>query len=215
YVGYANSQENAKIEYSLLNDLLETENPEPVFQDVADKFNYYGLQSTLLTKRRKWENQLKLHAHFENENASSRLFEEDQNDYEDYTNNLKIDNNFVSASNALKYKLKQDNYIRGSITFSQNRYNENDYLLKNASLTFRQKLKNIGAIRIGYNYKEDLPKMQMLLYDFALNSYQGFTKGAGEVTKLKSSIFSLNYSLYNDIKGFSINSSVLHTITHS
>ncbi|MBK5192150.1 MAG: TonB-dependent receptor [Flavobacteriaceae bacterium] len=215
YVGYGNSFENSKIEYPILNDLLETENSEFLFQDVEDRFNYYGLQSTLFTKRRKWENQLKLQAHFENENVSSRLFTENQNDFEGYTNNLKIDNNFVSASNALKYKLKQDNYIRGSIAFTQNWLNKNDYLLKNASITFRQKLKNIGVIRIGYNYKEDLPKAQMLLSDFALNSYQNFTKGTSEITKLRSSIFSFNYSLYNDIKGFSINSSVLHTITPS
>ncbi|MCX7547550.1 carboxypeptidase-like regulatory domain-containing protein [Xanthomarina sp. F1114] len=214
YLGYGSSKESVKIEYPVLNDFLEIENPEPVFQDASDKFNYYGLQSTLLTKRRKWENQLKFYAHMENENASSRLFTKNQNDFEDYTNNLKIDNNFVSVSNAFKYKLKQDNYIRGSFIFTQDWFNKNNYLLKSASLTFRQKLKNIGDIRIGYNYKEDLPKTPMLLYNFALNSYQGFEKGTNKITKLKSSIFSFNYSFYNDIKGFSVNSSVLHTITH-
>ncbi|NLP59296.1 carboxypeptidase-like regulatory domain-containing protein [Lutibacter sp. B1] len=215
YVGYGVSQENAEISHPLLNDLLETDNVEPFFQDVNNKFNYYGLQSTMLTKRNKWENQLKFHAHFENENASSRLFTETENSLDGYMNNLKIDNNFLSVSEALKFKLKQNNYVKGSLSFTQNWFNNDDYLLKNASFTFRQKLKNIGVIRLSYNYKEDLPKAQMLLSDFALNSYQDFVSGTNKITKLKNSIFSFNYSLYNDVKGFSINSSLLHTIAHS
>ena len=215
YFGYGDSKESAEIIYPSLSELFEQEIDETFSQNVRNKFNYYGLQSTMLTKSQKWENQLQLHIHNEGETAKSRLFTEQEEDFEGYTNNLNIDNFFVAISNSLKFKFTQDNYLRGGISLQRSWFNGDEYLLKNANFTLRHKLKNKGVVRLGYSYKEELPEVQLLLTNYALNSYQDFISGSDEIKKLENSIFSFNYSLYNDIKGFSINASALHTITHS
>ncbi|WP_229338022.1 hypothetical protein [Christiangramia sediminis] len=215
YFGYGDSKESAQIIHPSLNDLFEREIDETFYQNVRNKFNYYGLQSSLLTKSQKWEIHLQLHIHNEGETAKSRLFTETEENFDGYTNNLNIDNFFVAISNFLKFKFTQDNYLRGGISLKRSRFNSDEYLLKNANFAFRQKLKNKGVVRLGYSYKEELPGLQLLLPNYALNSYQDFISGSDDIKKLENSVFSLNYSLYNDIKGFSINASALHTITHS
>jgi len=215
YFGYGDSKESAQIIHPSLDDLFEKEIDETFYQNVRNKFNYYGLQSTLLTKSQKWENHLLLHIHNEGETARSRLFTETEENFEGYTNNLNIDNFFIAISNSLKFKLTQDNYLRGGISFKRSWFNSDEYLLKNANFTLRHKLKNKGVVRLGYSYKEELPELQLLLPNYALNSYQDFINGSDDIKKLGNSVISFNYSLYNDIKGFSINASALHTITHS
>ncbi len=215
YFGYGDSKESAQILHPSLNDLLITKIDETFFQNVRNKFNYYGLQSSMVTKSQKWENNLQLHIHNEGETAKSGLYTETEENFEGYTNNLNIDNFFLAISNSLKFKLTQDNYLRGGISFKRSWFNSEEYLLKNANLTLRHKLKNKGVVRLTYSYKEELPGLQLLLPNYALNSYQDFISGSDDVKKLGNSVFSLNYSLYNDIKGFSINASALHTITHS
>ncbi|WP_159039957.1 carboxypeptidase-like regulatory domain-containing protein [Christiangramia fulva] len=215
YFGYGDSKESAEIIYPSLSELFKKEIDETFYQDVRNKFNYYGLQSTLLTKSQKWENHLQLHIHNEVETAKSSLITEQEESFEGYTNNLKIDNIFVAISNSLKFKLTQDNYLRGGISLKRSWFNGDEYLLKNANFTLRHKLKNKGVVRLGYSFKEELPELQLLLPNYALNSYQDFISGSDDIKKLGNSVFSLNYSLYNDIKGFSINASALHTITHS
>ena len=215
YFGYGDSSEKARIFHPGLNDLFGTESGETYYQNVGNNFNYYGLQSTLLAQSKKWENYLQFHVHNEEEAANSRIFTETEQNFEDYTNNLKINNFFVAISNSLKYKLADDNFLKGSVSFKENWFNNGVYLLKNTNVTLRHKLKHIGVVRVSYNYKEELPGLRMLLPQYALNSYQSFISGSNEIKKLKNSIFSFNYSLYNDLKGFSINASVLHTITYS
>lgn len=213
YFGYGNSNEIAQIIYPGLRDLFPVQE-NSFYQKVGNRFTYYGLQSTLISKYNKWENDLQLQVHNETETANSRLFTETQPNFEGYSNNLEINDFFIGFSNSLKYKLKNDSYLKGSLALKERWFNNKNYLLNNSNFTFRQKLKQYGVIRLSYTYKEELPGLKFLLPAYAITSYQSFNSGSDETTKLKNSIFSLNYSLYNDLKGFSINSSLLHTVTH-
>ncbi|WP_405199336.1 carboxypeptidase-like regulatory domain-containing protein [Christiangramia sp. LLG6405-1] len=215
YFGYGDSEENAQIIHPGLSNLLDSNIDEPFYQNVRNKFKYYGLQSSLLSKSSEWENQLQLHIHHEGEIAKSQLFTAIEMDYDEYTNAVNIDNFSVALSNSLKFKFNQDNYFRAGISMKRSWFNHDGYLLKNANVTFRQKLRNKGVVRLGYSYKEDLPRLKFLLSNYALNSYQDFFSGSDDVIKLGNSVFSLNYSLYNDIKGFYVNASAIHTETHS
>nr|WP_298332488.1 carboxypeptidase-like regulatory domain-containing protein [uncultured Christiangramia sp.] len=215
YFGYGDSEENAQIIHPGLSNLLDRNIDETFYQNVRDKFKYYGIQSSLLSKSSKWENQLQLHIHREGEIANSQLFTATEMNYDEYTNNLDIDKFSVALNNSLKFKFNQDSYFRAGVSMKQSWFNDSEYLLKNANVTFRQKLRNKGVVRLGYSYKEELPELQFLLSNYALNSYQDFFSGSDDVIKLGNSVFSLNYSLYNDIKGFSINASAIHTETHS
>jgi len=215
YFGYGDSEENAQIIHPGLSNLLDRNIDETFYQNVRNKFKYYGIQSSLLSKSSKWENQLQLHIHKEGEIAKSQLFTATEMDFDEYTNALNIDNFSVALSNSLKFKFNQDNYFRAGISMKQSWFNDSEYWLKNANVTFRQKLRNNGVVRLGYSYKEELPGLQFLLSNYALNSYQDLFSGSDDVIKLGNSVFSLNYSLYNDIKGFSVNASAIHTETHS
>jgi len=215
YFGYGDSEENAQIIHPGLSNLLDSNIDETFYQNVRNKFKYYGIQSSLLSKSSKWENQLQLHIHKEGEIAKSQLFTATEMDFDEYTNALIIDNFSVALSNSLKFKFNQDNYFRAGISMKQSWFNDSEYWLKNANFTFRQKLRYNGVVRLGYSYKEELPGLKFLLSNYALNSYQDFFSGSDDVIKLGNSVFSLNYSLYNDIKGFSVNASAIHTETHS
>lgn len=214
YFGHGNSSEKARILHPGLNLLFSAPN-ESFYQMVYNKFDYYGLQSTLISKGKKWENDFQVQVHNEKQSANSRLFTQTQFNLDGYNNDIKFNNLFVAISNSLKYKLKKENYLKGSLSLKERRFNNENYLLKNTTLTLRQKIKDFGILRLSYNYKEELPGLRMLLTSYALASYQSFVSGSDSMKKLRNSLFSFNYSLYNDLKGFSINASLLHTITHS
>ncbi len=208
YFGNNKINQNATIKSDLLNNYLDNDLNQNVLQEVNNKLTYFGYKTTLIIKKNHLESNSTLTLESNKERLKSIL--KNPENFEFLNNNTIFSQKIISLNQNVKYFISKQIQFSSNINISKNSINDQDFFLLNPSLKLEFSLKRIGRLGFSFDYNSKLPENNILSPNNQLNSYRSFLKGEQEIQKMYGKVFSVNYSLFNTPKRYSIEASLLY-----
>ena len=213
YFGKDNINQNSKIESPFLNSFLNL-NPESIVIENADNSNsYFGLKSKIISRFKKLEYTLGIQFENSKELINNTFFENEINNttYENYT---VLKQNQISLENNFRYNLTQKLDATVSLNIIQNQFslnsNANSILFLNPLFSINLKKTKIGDFTFSYSENNKPPEINFLNENFILSNYKTFEKGTKYEGVFKNKNLFFSHNFYNDIKRFSIGTSLFY-----
>ncbi|MFM9825813.1 carboxypeptidase-like regulatory domain-containing protein, partial [Flavobacterium sp.] len=214
YFGKDNINQNNKIESPFLNSFLNL-NPESIVVENADNSNsYFGLKSKMISRFKKLEYTLGLQFENSKEIINNTFFENEIHNTI-YENNTVLKQNQFSLENNFRYNLTQKLDATASLNTIQNQFslngNTNSILILNPLFSINLKKTEIGNFTLSYSENNKPPEINYLNENFLLSNYKTFEKGTKYEGVFKNKTLFFSHNLYNDVKRFSIGTSLFYT----
>lgn len=214
YFGNDKINEKADVISPFLNNFLNINTNDIIYQNSKNKLLYIGNKSKLISKSKKLDYTNTIQLEYSKELFSNTFIANYKNilDYEN-NNSLKLIQLF--QENTFRYNFSKNIDLTTVINFQNTQSNsfnfsENIFLLK-PSIFFNIKKTKFGSFSLSYSENKTLPDINQLTSNFQLTDYHSFSKGVVYQKPLKNQTTMLNYSFYNDEKRYSINTSLSYS----
>lgn len=208
YFGDSRINQNVIIKSDPLNDFLASNSNQKIRLNTSNQLTYFGFKTSLLIKKNNLESNSTLTIENENERFISNLSNTSNTEFLD--NNIPFDKRNINLNQKLKFIVSNRFQITSNFNVAQTKINEQDFILINPNLQFEFSLKRMGRFGFNIDYNSKLPQTNLLLASNQLNSYRSFIKGEQEIRRIYGNTVSLNYSLFNTPKRFSVEASLLY-----
>ncbi len=213
YFGKDNINQNSKIESPFLNSYLNL-NPESIVaENVHNSNSYFGLKSKMISRFKKLEYTLGLQFENSKEIINNTFFENEIHNTT-YENNTVLKQNQISLENNFRYNLTQKLDVTASLNIIQNQFslnnNGNNILTLNPLFSINLKKTEIGNFTLSYSENNKPPEINYLNENFLLSNYKTFEKGSKYEGVFKNKTLFFSHNLYNDVKRFSIGTSLFY-----
>ena len=218
YIGNDKINENSKISSPFLNSFLSLDANQIINQNVNNKLFYIGYKSKVISKFRKIDLTNIIQFEYSKEQFKNNFIANNQN-FETYQNNtnLKILNLF--QENTLRYNFSRKIDHTVNLNFQISQFDNNSFSKKlfliNPSIYFNIKKTGFGNFSLSFSENNTLPEINQLTANFQLTDYRSFLQGTTFQKPLKNRITGFNYSYYNDVKRFSINTNIFYSNSKS
>jgi hypothetical protein len=211
YFGYSNYSQSAFVQSVVLNQFLNLDVNQFINQKSEDKLIYYGLRSSLISLKNNWEHTTTIQINKENQNTNSQIVNNSNLALDDFNNNNLFNKSVLTINRNTKYRFSNNISIYGELGGTMNQFNSQKFYFLNSNFGLQYKTPKAGLFSIRYEILNKLPNTTYLNTQNQLTTYRNFLKGTNEIEVLKSTIYSLNYSFYNDLKRYSIDANVVHS----
>jgi hypothetical protein len=207
YLGNNVIKQHAIIQSESLNAYLNNDPNQNVLQNEDNQLNYVGYKTSLIIKSINVESFSTLTIESDKEYFSSVLYNPDETIF--LSNENVYLKKMISLNQNIKYFLSPNIKLSSNINISKIKLNKNDLLLFNPSANLELSLNKLGRLMVSYDYNSKVPENSTLLPNNQLTSYRSFLSGEQNIMKINRNSFSINYSLFNTPKRYSIEASVL------
>ncbi|WP_310557215.1 carboxypeptidase-like regulatory domain-containing protein [Flavobacterium sp.] len=194
-----------------LNDFLSVNNTSVSNQTFDHHLSYFGLKSKIISKHKKINYVLDFNSenNFETVNNDLIINNSNRNEYE---NRLNLKQNILSIGNSLRYSFSEKINLTTNVNYIYNNFdvysNKGSVYLFNPQISLNIKDKSLGFFLFSISKNSKLPEINFLTNNFALNNYNGFTKGTTFDKITKNISYLLSHSLLNDEKRFAVNTTI-------
>lgn len=214
YFGKDNIDQNSRIESPFLNSFLNI-NSESIVDVIAKNSNaYFGLKSKLISRFKKLEYTLGLQFENSKEIINNSFFENEVHNTT-YENNTVLKQYEFSLENNFRYNLTQKLDATASLNIIQNQFslngNINSIFILNPLFSINLKKTSIGNFTLSYSENNKPPEINYLNGNLLLSNYRTFEKGTKYEGVFKSKTLFFSHNLFNDVKRFSIGTSLFYT----
>jgi hypothetical protein len=213
YFGKDNINQNSRIESPFLNSFLNID-PKSIVNEKADNSNtYFGLKSKMISRFKKLEYTLGIQFENSKEIINNTFFENEIHNTT-YENNTVLKQNQFSLENNFRYNLTRKLDATASLNTIQNQFslnnNTNSILILNPLFSINLKKTKIGDFTFSYSENNKPPEINCLNENFLLSNYKTFEKGTKYKGVFKNKTLFFSHNLYNDVKRFSIGTSLFY-----
>lgn len=214
YFGKDNIDQNTKIESPFLNSFLNIDSESLVDVSANNSNTYFGLKSKMIARIKKLEYTLGLQ--FENsKEIINNSFIENEMHNTSYENNTILKQNEFSLENNFRYNFTKKLDATASLNILQNQFSlngiTNNIFILNPLFSINLKKTKLGNLTFSYSENNKPPEINYLNKNFLLSSYRTFEKGTKYEGIFKSKTLFFSHNLFNDVKRFSIGTSLFYT----
>ena len=213
YLGYNNIKQNARIGSKTLNDFINIDSDESLINSISNTLSYYGYKTTYIYKKSRWQSQSTLSLENNKENLDSQL-QLEQQIILPYSAKSNFNQQIISINQNTRYMFNYNTILSSDVNVSRNEFNSKLYYLVNPKVTFEFTTRKLGDFTLNVQYNSKLPETNILLEGTRLDSYRSFITGTSDVEQIYGKSYGLNYSLFNNIKRYSVTASIVYFQTN-
>lgn len=215
YFGINNTKQDYTIQPNTLSALFNNNEELTIHQTNNTPRNYYGIQSELLTKRRKSEYGIELSATVDNDKIETNFRFDDQAPIDTLSNDMAYKNSKLAVTGKYNYDISRLFKISSSLSISKNyidlNNSKNEFFFINPKIKLYTSKTKMGNLGVSYSYQNNLPQSQYLTEHFIIKNYRTFNKGATSIQQTNNHSFGFFYTFNNYKKQFLINSFLVHS----
>ena len=218
YLGNDKINESTTILSPFLNSFLGFNASEIVNQNADNTLFYIGNKSKIISKFKKFDLTNTIQLEYNKEQFKNNFIANNQN-LVPYQNESYLKVLTLFQENTFRYNFSKKIDLTANLNFQKTQFNSNsiseNLFFVNPSFFLNIKKTGFGNFSLSFSENNSLPEINQLTSNFLLTDYRSFLKGTGFQKPIKSQTSSFSYIYYNDVKRFSINSSIFYVNSKS